>query len=218
MSPTARADRRESVEKLYKQREGIEKEMALISQRLIAEGMPGLKGSLVDSEGFPISGVDLYAIRSDRQKYAVLKSDHVSITNIIQTELSQILSPQGGARMEQHQTQEQPEEAKVEVVGVVANDRKKVEEKRAPLKAFAVVDILTPSSPAEVDGLRMHDRVLSFCEATSISDVALLIRNNAGKSFRVQVNRAGKDIELNVTPRKWDGDGLLGAHFRQLNF
>ena len=172
--------KKEEVEKLYRRREQIETEMSLISQRLNAEGMPGLKGSLVDSEGFPISGVDLYAIRSDRKRYAVLKNDHVEITNNIQNQLSEILAPQDGPQVEGHGKQKQTDETKVEQVGVVANDRRVVEEKQTPLKAFAVVDVLTPSSPAEVDGLMLHDRVLSFGEARTITDVASLTQSKVG--------------------------------------
>ena len=58
---------RERVTSLYAAREAMETEMASIAGRLSQPGAPGLKGSLVDEEGFPIPGVDLYAVRADRE-------------------------------------------------------------------------------------------------------------------------------------------------------
>jgi len=47
----------------------MEQEMSAISARLSASDAPGLRGSLVDPEGFPIAGCDLYAVRADRGRY-----------------------------------------------------------------------------------------------------------------------------------------------------
>ena len=58
-----------TLDELYDARKLMELEMGTISARLSAPGAPGLKGSLVDREGFPIAGCDLYAVRSDRQRY-----------------------------------------------------------------------------------------------------------------------------------------------------
>ena len=80
---------KENVERLYKQREELEAEMASISQRLNGPNMPGLKGALVDNEGFPIGGgdLDLYSVRADRQRYNSLKNDHLKLTNMIEREV-----------------------------------------------------------------------------------------------------------------------------------
>ena len=71
---------RDRVKALYAERETLESEMASISERLSAPGAPGLRGALVDREGFPIPGVDLYAVRADRGRYATLRNDHVALT------------------------------------------------------------------------------------------------------------------------------------------
>ena len=44
---------RDRIKALYASREAMEHEMASIAQRLSGPGMPGLKGPLVDREGFP---------------------------------------------------------------------------------------------------------------------------------------------------------------------
>jgi 26S proteasome non-ATPase regulatory subunit 9 len=208
---------KENVERLYKQREELEAEMASISQRLNGPNMPGLKGALVDNEGFPIGGgdLDLYSVRADRQRYNSLKNDHLKLTNMIEREVQALLSSssnnRGGGGADTDTT----------TVNTKENIEQKAVESTIPTtnrKAFAVVDILAPGSPADTDGLMLHDRVLDFGGAFSISDAAALIQNNVGKSHRVVVNRAGMDAIVNITPRTWSGNGLLGAHFRALNF
>jgi hypothetical protein len=58
----ASAAMRDRIKALYAERQAMEFEMAEIAQRLSGPGMPGLRGSLVDEEGFPMPGVDLYAV------------------------------------------------------------------------------------------------------------------------------------------------------------
>ena len=54
---------------LMARREAMEAEMQAIGSRLSAPNAPGLRGSPVDREGFPIAGCDLYAVRADRGRY-----------------------------------------------------------------------------------------------------------------------------------------------------
>ncbi|KAG2452197.1 hypothetical protein HYH02_003228 [Chlamydomonas schloesseri] len=54
----------------------MESEIADISERLNAPGMPGLKGSLLDKQGFPRSDVDVAAVRRDRHRLICLTNDH----------------------------------------------------------------------------------------------------------------------------------------------
>ena len=225
---------KENVERLYKQREELEAEMASISQRLNGPNMPGVKGALVDNEGFPIGGgdLDLYSVRADRQRYNSLKNDHLKLTNMIEREVQALLSSSSNNRGGGEAAGEA--DTDTTTVNTKENIEQKAVESTVPKteaattmttttrttnrKAFAVVDILAPGSPADTDGLMLHDRVLDFGGAFSISDAAALIQNNVGKSHRVVVNRAGMDEIVNITPRTWSGNGLLGAHFRALNF
>ena len=216
------SSKKEKVERLYKRREELEAEMASISQRLNGPNMPGLKGSLVDNEGFPIGGgeVDLYSVREDRQRYNSLKNDHLQLTDAIQKEVNALLSvsdskEEAGAATEKTIARAKTENNKIPFVKSTPTATATTVVSR---KAFAVVDILAPGSPAEVDGIQLHDRIIDFGGAFSIVDAASVIQNNVGKSHRVVVNRAGVDEILNITPRTWSGNGLLGAHFRALNF
>lgn len=55
------------------------KEIEEIVDYLTQPGMPGLKGPLVDSEGFPLNNVDLYSVRQMRQRYNILNNDYSTI-------------------------------------------------------------------------------------------------------------------------------------------
>ena len=52
--------------------------------------MPGLKGPLVDSEGFPRADVDLHQIRSMRGRIAVLNTDLSATMKRIENGLAEL--------------------------------------------------------------------------------------------------------------------------------
>lgn len=55
-----------------KEKDDIEKAIMDITEYLTAPGMPGLKGNLVDEEGFPRADLDLFDIRKMRNRLACL--------------------------------------------------------------------------------------------------------------------------------------------------
>ncbi|KAE8732592.1 hypothetical protein F3Y22_tig00001825pilonHSYRG00150 [Hibiscus syriacus] len=55
---------------------------------------------------------------------------------------------------------------------------------------FAIVDEIADASPAAEDGLQLGDQIVKF------------------------VMRQGALFNLSVSPRTWQGRGLLGCHFR----
>ena len=64
--------KREDLMKLMKQKDDLEKAIVDITEHLTAPGMPGLKGNLVDAEGFPRADIDLIEIRKLRNRLACL--------------------------------------------------------------------------------------------------------------------------------------------------
>ena len=74
--------------KLDKQRLEIEKEINELTDFLTQPGMPGIEGNLIDKDGFPIAGVDLYAVRQARQKLIMKQNDLKNLMNIIETKMS----------------------------------------------------------------------------------------------------------------------------------
>jgi 26S proteasome non-ATPase regulatory subunit 9 len=74
---------------LDKQRAVIEAEMQLIVEELCTGGgAPGLKGSLVDSEGFPRADIDVYNVRHKRHRFACLQTDLKEVTMKIEHVMS----------------------------------------------------------------------------------------------------------------------------------
>jgi 26S proteasome regulatory subunit N4 len=58
---------------LDKKREGMEKEMIMIVDLLEnMNGNPGVKGSMIDEEGFPRADVDIFEVRKLRNRHACL--------------------------------------------------------------------------------------------------------------------------------------------------
>ena len=63
---------KEELLKIMKEKDDIEKAIMDINEYLTAPGMPGLKGNLVDEEGFPRADLDLFEIRKMRNRLACL--------------------------------------------------------------------------------------------------------------------------------------------------
>lgn len=57
---------------LRKEKQAIENELIQLTEFLTKEGGPGLTGGLIDSEGFPIAGIDIITIRGMRNRRACL--------------------------------------------------------------------------------------------------------------------------------------------------
>ena len=53
----------------------MEEEIAALQECLEAPGMPGMKGTLIDKDGFPRNDVDIPQIRSMRGRISILQTD-----------------------------------------------------------------------------------------------------------------------------------------------
>lgn len=72
-APPSVADlKREDLMKLMRDKDDLEQAILSITEYLQAPGMPGLKGNLVDEEGFPRADIDLIDIRKHRNRLACL--------------------------------------------------------------------------------------------------------------------------------------------------
>ncbi|KAJ8427670.1 hypothetical protein Cgig2_016763 [Carnegiea gigantea] len=79
---------------------------------------------------------------------------------------------------------------------------------------FAMVDEISEASPAADDGLQLGDQIVKFgyVEAGDnlLSRLASEVQANQGNAVSVVVMRQGALTSLSVTPRTWQGRGLLG--------
>ena len=96
-----------------------------------------------------------------------------------------------------------------------------VQHQAAALPPFAVVDELTAGSPAADAGLQLWDQLCSLAGVThqtpsTLQAVAAALQAHEGQAVEAVVLRQGAQLSLQLTPRQWDGRGLLGCHLRPL--
>lgn len=106
-----------------------------------------------------------------------------------------------------------------------------VEDEGAGMRAFADIDEVTTASPAAMAGLRVGDKLLALGNVTATTGgvAALpgilqvrckmtygpcwhLLQASEGTALRAVVRRDGRSVELQFTPQRWSGRGLLGCH------
>jgi 26S proteasome non-ATPase regulatory subunit 9 len=80
----------EEFQRLSEEKTRIEAEIEVIVEELTSgENAPGLKGPLVDQEGFPRADIDVYRVRHQRHLFATLQTDHQQIMKQIEQILPQ---------------------------------------------------------------------------------------------------------------------------------
>eukprot|EP00924_Labyrinthula_sp_SR-Ha-C_P008511 snap_masked-scaffold_32-processed-gene-2.4-mRNA-1 protein AED:0.68 eAED:0.68 QI:0/-1/0/1/-1/1/1/0/211 len=205
MKVQSRIELKKVLKELNATKEEIEKEIEEIKVSLDNQGV-GLKGNLIDKEGFPRNDVDLFAVRTERQRFNILQTDHKNLMKEIEKTLKEYMSlPIAG-----HENQSK-------LISGMTKRKGKID----PSEVLFVVDDVTFESPAAVSGLEFGDEILKFgdfkVDKTKSSEHILgklsgFLQENVNKAVEVKVNRSGKILHKIITPSKWDGDGLLGAY------
>ena len=196
---------RELILQLSIQKENLENEIKSLVEYLTAPGMPGLKGPLVDPEGFPRGDLDLYAIRSARQKFITLNNDHTALMNKIESQLHSYFGNHSN----------EPNESAVPVqceVAVGLQDR--------PV-AFAEITEVSQGSPAESAGLKVFDRLVTFgsvnyLNSNQLAGLQEFVKHAEGTEVRVSMLRGEIFISLVMRPQRWAGSGIIGCRFRAI--
>ncbi|RZC73650.1 hypothetical protein C5167_049130 [Papaver somniferum] len=217
------ADLKAETMSLIEQRDAIESEMNSIIHRLSQPGGPGISGSLVDSEanifslcfqrihGFPRADFDIPVIRAQRQRLSELRNDYDKITDRksehLRTLHSAKLSPNKSAASKSSVLP-------ASLHGVLPKDASSLATMGSTSLPFAIVDEIADASPAAEDGLQLGDQIVKFGNVDSgdnlLSRLASEGQSNQGNQVPTTVLRQGGLVNLNVTPRSWNGRGLLG--------
>ncbi|XP_048370488.1 26S proteasome non-ATPase regulatory subunit 9 isoform X2 [Sphaerodactylus townsendi] len=87
----------------------------------------------------------------------------------------------------------------------------------APLLPFARVNAVTPGSPASMSGLQVDDEIVEFGSVNarnfqSLQNIATVVQHSEGKPLSMTVLRSGERMYLGLTPKRWNGKGLLGCN------
>ncbi|KAH8741560.1 proteasome 26S subunit [Cryptosporidium ryanae] len=219
------------MEELIKRKTEIEDEVNRLMDFLNSCGINvGLKGKLVDNEGFPRPDIDIFEVRKARNRIAILNTDYTNLMNEIENKLIEI-----------HKN----EKIKVNIEG-----RARTSEKNNLKYPFGYVDSLLPDSPADLSGIKEGDIIVDFGDiytekeletkeeskllVTKTSELALanvdkliqvtLLRNTQQNWFDTLYNNSPdlsyssinmsefETISVQLTPRRWEGPGVLGCH------
>ncbi|KAL0013521.1 hypothetical protein SO802_000590 [Lithocarpus litseifolius] len=220
---------------LMDKRSALEAEMNAIIDRLCQPGGPGLSGNLVDSEGFPRSDIDIPVVRAERHRLSELRNDHKVTTEKIDQNIQILHSSRLASRSSplKESVQGNPEGSNNQNSPVVSDVPSASSHNVVPRDSssdmdvdvmasipFAMVDEIADASPAAEDGLQLGDQIVKFGNVEAgenlLQRLASEAQTNQGCAIPVVIMRQGAPINLTVTPRTWQGRGLLGCHFRIL--
>lgn len=206
--------------KLMEKRTAIEAEMNAVIERLCQPGGPGLTGNLVDSEGFPRSDIDIPVVRAERRRLAELRNDHSVITDKINGNIQVLHSAKlAPSSQKDSGVNEGINDQNASFVNIGSKDSPNTDDMDAiSTIPFAMVDEIADASPAAEDGLQLGDQILKFGNVTAgdnlLQKLGSEVQANQGQGIAIVVLRQGAPVNITVTPRPWQGRGLLGCHFR----
>ena len=181
------------------------------------------------AEGYPRADVDVMAVRHLRQQIIMKKNDLKSKLDALSSSLEQLHSLGPDAIVPAIRPA-----AAASAAGQPTPDY-------AHLRPFALVDDVSPGSPASEAGLLVNDRIVAFGDVRgadsratpsiqpNLGDIAGVVRSQEGQAVTVVVRRGGgnindykastgpqqggeRDFRLSLTPKTWAGAGLLGCH------
>ncbi|KAL2322195.1 hypothetical protein Fmac_026574 [Flemingia macrophylla] len=212
---------------LMDKRTALEAEMNAIISRLSQPGGPGLSGNLVDAEGFPRCDVDIPAVRAERRRLAELRNDHLVITEKINQNIQILHSARLGNRSSPLKNSDTQTSSTINTVAstpsqdvLVRHSPNSMDIDVLVSRPFAMVDEIADASPAVEDGFQLGDQILKFGNVEAgdnlLQRLSSEAQSNLGGAVPVVIMRQGTVINLTITPRTWQGRGLLGCHFRIL--
>ncbi|KAG1696737.1 hypothetical protein DVH05_017959 [Phytophthora capsici] len=203
-------------------KQAIEEEIDAVVAELTSGGNPGVKGPLVDAEGFPRADIDVYRVRQLRHTLALKQTDHQLIMKKIELLLPRVFEAKSSKIQEkvvENSVKTQVNEAAERMQQLETEWKQKLQEvkpEERDLLPFAVVESVQHESPAEMAGLQPHDQVLRFGTADAsnhreLAAVRDIVQRNIGSGIRVLVRRQAELLALELTPQTWRGPGVLGC-------
>ncbi|CEO95165.1 Nas2 N-terminal domain-containing protein [Plasmodiophora brassicae] len=216
---------------LEARKEALELEIESAQSWLTSQGLDPaqLPLRLTDAEGFPLPNVDHHAARIHAQSMRTALNDHKRVV----ARLADVLGEYHDAMRNNKAPAEVPVTQHQPLPTVVSADERPTDievtepgpPEAAPLIAFAVIDSVDEGSPAFTAGCRTGDRILQFgsvnlarhqSERDALGAVGELVHRSVERPIAVVIARDGfaDPITIVVTPRRWDGRGLLGCHLQ----
>lgn len=211
---TESKDHRRKLIELERQRAGLEEEIVALVAELDSPSMegapaPGVNTPLVDIDGFPRSDIDIPAVRAKRLRVNIIRNDLRAIQKEIEVNLLALHS-------------------EARALGFMDPFKK-----AAPVilpttdhicaEPFARVSDVLVGSPAFNSAIRSGDLIVRFGDVAShnhrnLAALASVVKDNIGQRIEVVVKRPGEELNLvlSVKPQQWEGLGVLGCQFTVL--
>jgi 26S proteasome non-ATPase regulatory subunit 9 len=173
--------------------------------------------SLVDQDGFPRADIDLFAVRIARNQVSCLLNDLKDINRQLDTALHSLHALGQEAVLEAIQA-EKNERSLQTTTTLMASKSTFIPktETEIILKPWAIIDSVSTNSPASESGLRCGDKILKMGNAISFATVTSEVRRYAEDiglgAMKVHLSRNGEEMMINLLPKPWNGQGVLGCH------
>ncbi|XP_030716085.1 26S proteasome non-ATPase regulatory subunit 9 isoform X2 [Globicephala melas] len=205
-SPEASGVTASYIQELIRRKEEIEAQIKANYDVLESKGI-GMNEPLVDCEGYPRADVDLYQVRTARHNIVCLQNDHKAVMKQVEEALHQL-----HARDKEKQARDLAE-AHREAMSHGLDQSQDL----SPAQAFAIVNSISPGSPASIAGLQVDDKIVEFGSVNtqnfqSLQNIGTVVQHSEGKPLNVTVIRRGEKYQLRLVPTRWAGKGLLGCN------
>jgi len=203
----------DDMKEMMARKEELEKKIGDLTEYLNGPNMPGAHSPLVDEEGFPLSDIDLYAVRNSRYELSCAQNDHCALMKKLEEGLyalhgaSRVAVPRAGP------------------TSAGSSQRAAQEPAVEKMKPFALIDEVSLDSPAFRAGIQIGDKVLDFGGANlnhesvqgCFQKIQQIVPQHVDAEITVLVRRGLLDVPLKVIPMPWSGRGLLGCHLTPIN-
>uniref|UniRef100_A0A914I3B1 26S proteasome non-ATPase regulatory subunit 9 n=1 Tax=Globodera rostochiensis TaxID=31243 RepID=A0A914I3B1_GLORO len=199
------SDSAEKAKVLMKELEEIDAQLQRHGAQL-AENNIGMNEPLVDENGYPRNDVNIYLARTVRHAIVCLQNDRKEKMKEIDAALLEVHAqtrPEHGEEMETDEQQHQ------QIVHRTSNN------------PFVQVDGVSPDSPAQAAGLSKGDLIIQFGPLhadifNKMNQIKDVVERNVNKPIRITALRGGRVQKLQLVPHAWNGAGLVGCVFIEL--
>ena len=210
----------ERLNSLLAQREALEMEADAIGHELKSPGPSGedpagLKDPLVDAEGFPRGDIDIFRVRTQRHRLAEINTDYRALMKDIDEETKRVHA----LKAANPETRTSDDDFQIRAA---ASASRNTNVNYDTLEAIAILDEILDNSPSCEAGIMDGDILLAFGAVNSTTQqdpmnaIPNEVKNNIGKSITLIVKRENKIEEKYLTPKVWEGRGLLGCHLSKM--
>lgn len=211
--------KRQRLMQVMKQKDEIERQIVEVTEFLETPPMPGVKGPLVDAEGFPRADIDLVEVRKLRHRLACLQTDHCQVMKEIEVGLLNLHTDYKTFNI--NVEGEKPAKGSTFLSLSSETGENPVQISQELKIPFAWISDVIGGSPADQAGLKMGDAVFQFGEVNhtnhdELRAIVELVKANLDSPIKVRVLRknifgGGEERDIEFVPREWGGRGYLGC-------